>query len=90
MSRPLQLACLGGLLTVLGHASATCLCGHISREGLLGTAPGALLAWWGFVTNPDKRALPRAGLWVLVTFTSCMLLRNLHNVLWSGHDPLLH
>jgi hypothetical protein len=90
MSRPLQLAWLGGLLTILGHTFATCICGHISWEGLLGTAPGAGLAWWGFAINSDKRSLPRAGLWVVVTLTSFMLLRNLHNVLWSGHDPLLH
>jgi hypothetical protein len=56
----------------------------------LGTAPGALLAWWGFVTNTDRRVVPRAGLWVLVIFTSFLLLRNLHDVLWSGHDALLH
>lgn len=83
-----RLAIIGFFVSMLAFALAGCMCGHIAAVGLLGTVPGAALSWIDFITATIKHSVTRV-LWFCLLFTSCVLWKNVHNVLWSGHTPLL-
>jgi hypothetical protein len=65
----------------------TCTCGHLAQMALIGTVTTAVFAWWGFV-----RELPLLGrifASVATVLASYLLVKNVLDILWFGHNPLL-
>lgn len=88
MSKTLQFAVGGFLIGVLTFMLTTCICAHLPRHALLGTVPGALMTWYAFFTSKESRLFPRLSVWACVILTTFLVLKNIHNVLWSGHNAL--
>lgn len=63
------------------------MCCYLGFMSLPGTLAGAAIAWSSF--HRDKDLSRRAVIAVPVVLTTMLLLVNAHNILWSGHDPLL-
>ena len=67
--------------------SFMCICGHLGQDALVATVPTAAVAWWGFARRLSRIGrLLAAG---VVIIASMALAKNLLDVLWFGHDPLL-
>jgi hypothetical protein len=80
---------LGVFISAMSLSTMSCMCGHLPREALIGTGLGCALGTCGFVLNKNPAISPRvmfAGSFIL---TTVVLLKNLHNVLVSGHNPIL-
>lgn len=77
-------------LVVVIAPSFTCACGHLDRVALVFTTLTSGLAWWAFVAAHEKRSVPRALIAVAVVAATLLWLKNVCDVLWLGHNPLLY
>lgn len=82
------LAIVGSLMTFFNLSLTMCMCGLQGLDGLPGSAVGAALAWWAFFRKSRGGVPARLLVSAAAIFTTYFLLRNIHNVLWSGHDSL--
>lgn len=78
---------VGFLVSLLTHALMGCMCGLLPVEAMFGTLPGAVISWLGFTSLQEPRLAQRIGAIVATVFSTWALLQNVHNVLWSGHNP---
>ena len=77
-----------GLVVGLFNAATTmCMCGYLGRQSILGNAVAFALASVGFLRFRGH-LLMRIAVSVVFIFVSLLVFQNIHNVLWSGHDPL--
>ena len=81
---------LGFVICLFTVALLSCACGHLDWIALPGTALGAILSWLNFIRGKDTPLYHRIGEIGSVIFTTLFLLKNLHDVLWSGHEPFFH
>ena len=87
---PLWVASVFSLVLVVVVALMfTCLCGHLARETLLVLVPAVLLAWWPFLSARESRLIPRVVTILAVIASSLLLAKNIADILWFGHEPLL-
>jgi hypothetical protein len=75
------------LIQLVNLALFNCLCGYYGPEALPGGFVAAAIAWWGWYK--DHTLAGRITGALVTIFVSYSLLWIIHNVLWSGHDPLL-
>lgn len=86
--RPLVLS-LAGVLVALLNVSIlpTCMCGYMNALFLPGNLVAFALTSVGMLKGEKfVHRLLATGLFIFVSF---ILFVNIHNVLWSGHNPLL-
>lgn len=76
-------AALSGIVVV---PAFMCLCGHLDAMALTASVPTTALAWWGFA-RPAARSGRVLAIAVAV-LASALLLKNLLDVGWYGHEPL--
>jgi len=86
---PVTMVAVGGFLAFLAIWFLICVCGHLPAMALVLTVPGAVIAWVGWVRSGALAGLPHLLVGGTVIFSSMVFLLNFHNLLWSGHDPLL-
>jgi hypothetical protein len=77
-------AIVGGFLFV---PSFMCTCGHLDVMALIATVPTAWFAWWGFARRLSFVGRALAG--CVVALVSVAFLKNLLDIGWFGHNPLL-
>ena len=77
------------LLTFIGISVFPCACNHLDPNALLVVVPAALLAWWRFLFARESWPSPRIVTIVAVIASSLLLAKNVSDILWFGHDPLL-
>jgi hypothetical protein len=65
-----------------------CICGYLDRWALLVTVPGTVFAWFSVVLADKRRTLFLLGAVVVAIALSLILLKNVGDVLWYGHDAL--
>ena len=87
--RYVKVAVGGFVVVVLGVMFTSCLCGHLSWVSLLFTGGGSGMVWVGYYRLKDGRLSVRMCLAVAAILCTYTLLQTIHNILWSGHDPLL-
>ncbi|HEY1170643.1 MAG TPA: hypothetical protein VGH19_04665 [Verrucomicrobiae bacterium] len=87
-SLPEQLSAGALGVVILVWMFGSCLCGHFDAYGLLGTVPGAILAWTGLVKNQSPHLITRCGLGFVAITTTFLLLKVITDVMWTGHEPM--
>lgn len=65
-----------------------CLCGHLDWFALPFSTAAASLAWLGFCRN-GRWSIWRLLVLVVAVLASLELVKNLADILWFGHQPLL-
>ena len=65
-----------------------CMCGHMDWFAFPFTLVAASLSWWGFARK-DRPTVWRVIVVLLVVFASLALTKNVADILWFGHEPLL-
>ena len=81
-------AYLCSLLLFVAFTLLPCLCGYLDRWALLATVPCLLLACYTFCGTDRTMGFWRHVAGVLVIFAFLMLLKNIGDVLWFGHDAV--
>ena len=84
----LHLALAGSPVSIFKYSLFSCIGGLINALGLPGSLVGAGLVWWGFARKGRRRLWARAIVVACVVCGTYVLVTNVHNVLWSGHNPL--
>jgi hypothetical protein len=86
--RRVVIALAAGIVTFLNWNLTMCMCGYQSTISLPGNLLGMGLSLWAFAVT--------SRLWTARIVAACALIfcvlilaMNIHNVLWSGHEPLL-
>ncbi len=74
------------VIAVLGTPFFMCICGHIDRLGLSVTIPAGILAWWGFTRRQSP--VGRVFAMLVVVVATMVLIRNVLDVGWFGHNPI--
>lgn len=77
------LAAFGGLVFI---PFFTCLCGHLNVPALSATVPTAFFAAWGAARSATRPG--RIFAWSIAAAAMLILLKNLLDVAWWGHNPL--
>jgi hypothetical protein len=75
-------------MAMFGGLFFTCMCGHIAAPALLLTGPAAVLAWFVIVVDRRTEGVRRGVEGAVVIMVSVILVKNLADVLWFGHDPV--
>jgi hypothetical protein len=75
-------------MAMFGGLFFTCMCGHIAAPALLLTGLAAVLAWFVFIRDPSTASGNRGLAIIAVVIASLILVKNLADVLWFGHDPV--
>ncbi len=87
--KPGTWAVFGLVISYLNMMMTTCMCGHMSRISLPGSVVGAAMAWFAFAA-PNRANWPvRVLVMLSAALTMFILIKNLGDVLWWGHEPLL-
>lgn len=86
--KPDNLVAMGLVLSVVAELFLRCMCGHLGIEVLPITFAGALLVWIAIFQRKAPRLFLRFSYWFCAVATSLICFLNLHNVLWSGHNPI--
>lgn len=77
------------LIGVGSYLLLSCACGHMERLSLIGSLPAFALAWVAFLMRKDSRPATRIVVALACLVTTIVLMKNLMDVLWLGHDALL-
>ena len=77
------------ILSFIGASVFPCTCGHLGREALFVLVPAALLAWWPFLFAREHWPFPRLGTIAAALASTLLLAKNVADILWFGHEPLL-
>ena len=75
--------------TVILYPGLRCGGGHIGQSALPITGAMAAFAWWPFLFARESRLVPRALAMIAVVAASMVLVKNICDVLWFGHNPIL-
>jgi hypothetical protein len=79
----------GLVMSLAGMAVFPCTCGHLNVWSFMMTGPAVILGWLGFLRRLSPswplRMLSMAG----VVMASLVFMKNVADVLWFGHEPLL-
>lgn len=65
-----------------------CTCGHLDRLALPGNGIAALLAWVGLLCTGNRQIAVRLCLDLLTALTTVVLVKNLMDMSWFGHNPV--
>ena len=65
-----------------------CMCGHMSFLSLPFTTLACLFSWFG-LARAGRLNIGRAVVWFFTVMSSLMLYKNIVDILWVGHSPLL-
>ena len=76
-------------ISFLNMGMTCCLCGHMHFVSFPGSLIGALAAWFAFLRGKDKRLISRVVIHMVVVVTTIILLKNIGDILWWGHDAIL-
>lgn len=76
-------------ITVFVSSALRCTCGHMFQEALLVTSFAAVLSWLPFVCKHNRGWRWRIFVLAVIVLSTYTLLRNIVDVLWLGHYPLL-
>ena len=81
---------VGLVLALLNMSLTMCLCGHYDFISLPGNITSVTLVWIG-LSKRDKNQKKSSFLYstIVTGFITVQLLKNIHNILWTGHNPLL-
>ncbi|MFI5381187.1 MAG: hypothetical protein ACHRHE_17965 [Tepidisphaerales bacterium] len=75
-------------LNIVNPAVTMCMCGHMDFSSLPGNLAAFTLASIAFIRGRG-RIIPRTLACVALILSGIILAQNTHNILWSGHNPLL-
>lgn len=81
-------AYLCSLLLIVAFVFLPCGCGYLDAWALLATVPCVLLACYTFCGIDRTMGLWRDVAGALVIFAFLMLLKNIGDILWFGHDAV--
>jgi len=65
-----------------------CMCGYMDWVSFPFTATAAWLSWWGFARK-DRPSAWRLIVVMVVVLASLAVMKNVADILWLGHNPLL-
>ena len=82
-------ALAGVLITMLNSSLTCCICGHLDMISLPGSVIGFLVAFFPFVRAKQAGVARRIVIDACVVVTGLALFKNIGDVLWWGHSPLL-
>lgn len=86
--RSLPWQAIAALPPLLFAPMTMCMCGHMDWFSLPLTLAAASLSWWAFARK-DQPPGWRLIVVVLVVLASLELTKNVADILWFGHEPLL-
>jgi hypothetical protein len=66
-----------------------CMCGHLGGFALAVTLPASGLGCYGWIANKNRDLIWRGFLMFAVVLSAMVLLKNIGDVLWFGHEALL-
>jgi hypothetical protein len=81
------IAVTGGGIAFFNLAFTSCICGHQDWLSLPGNLVGLGIVTWSLLRHGGWGHRVLAGL--MAVFCLLILAGNAHNILWSGHNPLL-
>jgi hypothetical protein len=88
LGRPLVLLSIS-VGCVLLASLFSCMCGHLPLEATFLTVPAVILAAFGRVSSSGCKSSVSIIATVVVGLTSLVLMKNISDVLWFGHDAIL-
>ena len=65
-----------------------CMCGHLGRGQLIGSAIVSFSSWYSFTRFKEKSIIKRIVIMMAVIISTVLLAKNLADVLWFGHDAI--
>ena len=83
------IALAGVLVTILNASFTHCMCGHLDTVSLPGSIIGFVIACFPFVRAKQPGLARRIVIDACVIATGLSLFKNIGDVLWWGHSPLL-
>jgi len=85
----LTLAAAAFAVSFLNMNLTMCMCGYQDWTSLPGNLLGLALAFWAFYL-PSRGLLVRAVAAFALIVCTLIFVFNVHNLLWSGHEPIFH
>jgi hypothetical protein len=79
-----------GTTALLVVAPTSCTCGYMGWFSLWFTVPAVAAVWWGMLRSRVRHVLARTLYVIVAAIVSTMLLKNIADILWFGHEPLLN
>ena len=79
----------GLVMTLAGATVFPCACGHLNVWAFMMTGPAVILAWLGFLRRRSPSWPWRVVSMAAVIMASLVFMKNVADVLWFGHEPLL-
>lgn len=89
-SENLLIAAVGGLfVSCMNETVNLCMCGHLNLTALPGSllCSGVLLSL--FIRSDSRNIFVRLVIDVCLALTVFILIKNVGDILWWGHEPLL-
>jgi hypothetical protein len=82
------IAVIGLGIALINAFMTMCMCGYLSRSSMPGNAVAFAITGLAFLRC--RGSLPaRIAVGIAFICVSLLVFQNIHNVLWSGHNPLL-
>ena len=76
------------LLLIIAMFLLPCLCGHLARSALWATVPCMLCGWYAVLHVERSMPAWRNFAGVLAILASLILVKNISDALWYGHDAV--
>ena len=84
---PLLVGC-AGFASLGSSVWFSCMCGHISPIALVFTVPAAVVSWLTLSTVRSRGTLFAIMTVLVAVFTTLVLVKNLADTLWYGHEAI--
>ena len=83
------IALLGIVISVVNVGLTCCICGHLDIISLPGSLIGLIAAWYAMFRAKDIKVFRRVVIGIACIVTTLTLFKNVCDILWLGHNPLL-
>jgi hypothetical protein len=84
-----MIAMVGLAISIFNSMSLSCACGHLDFVCLPGNLIGLALAWYALLVHTKIGIFKRSGIDAACVFTTLILFKNIADILWLGHNPVL-
>jgi hypothetical protein len=83
------IAVIGLGIALINALMTMCMCGYLNRSSIPGNAVAFAITGLAFLRCRGGSLPARIAIGIAFIFVSLLVFQNIHNVLWSGHNPLL-
>ena len=85
-----SIALFGLAISFFNSTALCCACGHLDFTNLLVNLIGLALTWYALIMHNQKISIiKRIGIGFACVLTALAFLKNIADILWLGHNPLL-